>query len=206
MPRKVDNLLGLAILATVQERPMHRYEMATVIKERGKDHDMAVKWGSLYTVVQNLTRHGFLEVSGSERDGNRPERTIYAITDAGRAELRDWARDLVATPVEEQTLFIAGLSVLAALSPDEAVALLQLRSERLADLIAVRRAQLELDAETVQRLFLVEEEYRLTLLDAEAGWVRGLLTELTSGSFPELEAWRAFTDRLPALQGGTDTN
>ncbi len=88
MARKVSNMLGLAVLATVVERPMHPYEMATVIRERGKDQDMTLKWGSLYTVVQNLHRHGFIEVVESARHGGRPERTVYRITDAGRAVYR----------------------------------------------------------------------------------------------------------------------
>ena len=59
--RKVDNLMALAVLATVVQRPMHRYEIASLIRSRGKDQDMGVKWGSLYTVVQNLAKHGFLD-------------------------------------------------------------------------------------------------------------------------------------------------
>ncbi len=35
--RKVGHLLGLAVLATVIERPMHPYEMATLIRDRGED-------------------------------------------------------------------------------------------------------------------------------------------------------------------------
>ena len=63
--RKVDNLMALAVLATVVQQPMHRYEIASLIRARGKDQDMDVKWGSLYTVVQNLAKHGFLEVVGT---------------------------------------------------------------------------------------------------------------------------------------------
>ena len=51
--RKVANLMALAVLATIVQRPMHRYEMASVMRARGKDRDMDIKWGSLYTVVQN---------------------------------------------------------------------------------------------------------------------------------------------------------
>ena len=85
--RPVSNLLGLAVLGVLAQRPMHRYEIATTIREQGKDDDMAVKWGSLYTVVKNLERHGLVEAAGVDRDGARPERTTYRITDAGRAEM-----------------------------------------------------------------------------------------------------------------------
>jgi len=62
--RKVANLMALAVLATVVQRPMHRYEMASVMRARGKDRDMDIKWGSLYTVVQNLEKNGYLESIG----------------------------------------------------------------------------------------------------------------------------------------------
>ena len=106
---------------------MHPYEIASLLRARGKDDDMEIKWGSLYTVVRNLAKHGFIEVVDSRREGARPERTIYRITDAGRAELRDWTRELVATPQPEHPRFKAGLSVLAALTPDEAMAALRER-------------------------------------------------------------------------------
>lgn len=115
--RKVDNLLALAVLSVMVERPMHRYEIAQTLRDRGKERDMTIKWGSLYTVVQNMAKVGFLEVVGSEREGARPERVIYQITDAGRAEMADWTRELLSTPEPEQHRFVAGLSILAVLPP-----------------------------------------------------------------------------------------
>src|SRR5579863_4287273 len=109
--RKVGNLLALAVLSTVIERPMHPYEIASLLRARGKEDDMDIKWGSLYTVVRNLVKHGFLEVVDTERAGARPERTVYRITAAGRGELVDWARELVSTPQPEHPKFKAGLSV-----------------------------------------------------------------------------------------------
>ena len=77
--RKVANLLALAVLATVVTRPMHPYEIASVLRARSKDRDLEIKWGSLYRVVENLERHGFLAPVHSERQGGRPERTVYRI-------------------------------------------------------------------------------------------------------------------------------
>lgn len=188
--RKVGNLLGLAVLATVIQRPMHPYEMASLLRAQGKDEDMAIKWGSFYTVVRNLAKHGFLEVVGSTREGARPERTVYRITDAGRAELVDWARELISTPQPEYPRFKAGLSVLAVLSPEEATALLRGRLERLTRSNAALRESLAQHAREVPRLFLVEDEYELAVREAEAAWIASLLDELTSGTFPDLAAWR----------------
>lgn len=192
--RKVDNLLALAVLATVVERPMHRYEIASLIRARGKDQQMAVKWGSLYTVVQNLEKHGFLAIVGTSRQGARPERTVYRITEAGHRELEDWTRELIATPEPEPTRFVAGLSVQVVLPPAEVIALLQARLAALEQAIGARQAALAESSKTVPRLFLVEDEYALAMVDAEATWVRGLLGELTSGTFPDLADWQAYHD------------
>jgi DNA-binding PadR family transcriptional regulator len=192
--RRVANLLALAVLSALVERPMHPYEMATVLRERGKDRDMKIKWGSLYTVVQNLGRHGFITVTGVDRQGGRPERTVYEITDAGRAELADWVRELVGVPEREQPRFEAGLSVLGVLHPDEAVTLLRQRLDRLEGEIAEQRAELARVAREVPRLFLVEAEYDLAIRAAEATWLRGFLTELAAGAFPGVDEWRAHHD------------
>jgi DNA-binding PadR family transcriptional regulator len=188
--RKVGNLLALAVLSAVIERPMHPYEMASVLRERGKERDMNIKWGSLYTVVRNLEKYGLLQATESVRQGGRPERTIYRITDAGREELQDWIRELVSTPEREHLRFEAGLSVMVVLPPDEVTSLLQQRLGLLEAEIAGQREALAGFTREIPRLFLVEEEYDLAIREAEAAWVRSLLDELTTGSYPGLAQWR----------------
>jgi DNA-binding PadR family transcriptional regulator len=198
--RKVDNLMALAVLSTVSERPMHRYEMASLMRARGKDRDMDIKWGSLYTVVQNLEKHGLLETIGNTRQGARPERTIYRITPTGRQELLDWTRELIGSPAAENPKFAAGLSVWMLLAPDEITALLRGRLDKLETEVKDRRASLSGVGEEVPRLFLVEGEYALAMVKAEVAWVRALLEELSSGEYPDLDAWRSWhaTGKVPA--------
>jgi DNA-binding PadR family transcriptional regulator len=198
--RKVGNLLALAVLSTLTQRPMHPYEMASVLRTRNKDQDMKIKWGSLYTVVDNLHKHGLIAVTGNVRQGGRPERTVYGITDAGRAELRDWASELIADPEREQPRFAAGLSILSIVPPAVATELLGRRLAVLNRLIEGARTALAETAAQIPRLFLVENEYELAMREAEAVWVTGLLDELTSGTFPRLRDWREFheTGRYPA--------
>jgi DNA-binding PadR family transcriptional regulator len=198
--RKVGNLLALAVLSALAQRPMHPYEMATTLRGWGKDQDMEIKWGSLYTVVRNMDQHGMIAAVESVRDGRRPERTVYRITDSGRAELVNWAAELVSTPVHEHPRFRAGLSVLAVLHPDEAQRLLRLRLDLLEEAITAARDTLAEHIREIPRLFLVESEYDLAIQAAEAAWIRSLLAELTSGAYPGLETWRAFheTGEMPA--------
>lgn len=197
--RKVGNLQGLALLALLAERPMHPYEMASTLRERGMDKNLPIKWGSLYTLVGNLEKHGFIEVAGTTRQGQRPERTVYAITGAGREELTDWLRELIGVPEPEFPRFQAALAVLGLLAPDEAVGLLRSRLQRLDAENAGNQAALARLSQELPRIFLVEGEYALALRRAEAEWVRGLLAEIEDGSLPGVAGWRQFyqTGELP---------
>jgi DNA-binding PadR family transcriptional regulator len=198
--RKVANLMALAVLATVVQRPMHRYEMASLMRARGKDRDMDIKWGSLYTVVASLEKNRLLEAIEVTRQGARPERTVYQITDAGRDELVGWTRELIAEPEAEHTRFIAGLSVLAVLTPRDVMDLLRRRLGRLTETIDALTAQLRQASSDVPRLFLIEDEYRIAMTQAETDWTRSLLDELSAGTFPYLDAWRKFheTGEMPS--------
>jgi DNA-binding PadR family transcriptional regulator len=197
--RKVSNLLALVVLAMLAERPMHPYELASLMRTRGKDYSIKINWGSLYTVVQNLEKHGFVEVAATARQGGRPERTVYAITDAGRAELDDWLRELIAVPTREYPRFEAALSIMAVLAPDDVIELLDERAQALATQIAIETGALQEVSKDVPRLFLIEAEFHVAMLRAEADWVRGLRDELATGAMPGVEAWRKFheTGELP---------
>jgi DNA-binding PadR family transcriptional regulator len=188
--RKVSNLLALSLLNMLTQRPMYPYEMASTLREHGKDNAIKINWGSFYTVVQNLEKYGFIEAIEVAREGRQPERTTYQITDAGRDEVQDWLRELLSVPDREYSSFEAALGESAVLPPDELIGLLQQRLAALEE--ANDRVQAELATLVTQlpRLFLIESEYYLALRRAEQEWVRGLLKELTGGTFPNLDAWR----------------
>jgi len=192
--RKISNLLALSLLTLLTERPMYPYEMAATLRERGKDQAIKINWGSLYTVVQNMEKYGFIEAVEVVREGRQPERTTYQITDAGRAELKDWLRELLSVPEREYTKFEAALADSAVLPPDELTGLLQQRLDALEAANAGHQAQINALANQIPRLFLIESEYHLALRRAEAEWVRGLLKEFTDGTFPGIKEWQLYHD------------
>ncbi|MEU9238099.1 PadR family transcriptional regulator [Streptomyces sp. NPDC048385] len=197
--RKLSNPLALVVLTTLWQRPMHPYEIAQTMRRQGKDTSTRINYGSLYTVMQNLEKHGFVEVADVERRGNRPERTVYGITDAGREEMIHWLSDLMAVPAKEYPIFETALSLMGALPPDEVERLLEQRLSSLEVEVAGGRAVLEKLHETLPRLFVVEVEYHLHMLAAQAAWVRGFVREIQDGSLPGVEGWRRFheTGELP---------
>jgi DNA-binding PadR family transcriptional regulator len=178
--RKVSNLLALAVLSYLTQRPMHPYELSRTLREHGDSRSIKFNHGSLYMVVQQLAKAGFVAEQETSREGQRPERTVYAITDTGRAELRDWMRDLVEHPQHEYPQFVAALSLIAALPPSEVLPLLRRRLERLATQRDEIRALVDRTLATgVPPLFLVEEEFRLALLEAESAFVERFIAQTT---------------------------
>jgi DNA-binding PadR family transcriptional regulator len=197
--RKVGNLLALSLLSLLWQRPMYPYEMAQMLRARGKDRNFKINWGSLYTVVQNLERHGFIEAAVIDRDGRQPERTTYEITELGRAELRDWMHELLLNPDDERGGFVTALSEAGVLPPDEVIGLLGTRLARLDEANAARAGDLELWAERLPRVLLVETEYQHAMRVAQADWLRGLIAELTEGTISGIDGWRQLhqTGQIP---------
>ena len=69
-------------MALLYERPMHAYEMVTLMRERGKHESVRLRYSSLYSVVGALEREGLIVPRETVREGRRPERTVYEITGA----------------------------------------------------------------------------------------------------------------------------
>ena len=188
--RRVSNPLALAVLTLLEERPMHPYEMSTTLRERRKGESIRLNYGSLYSVVEALARHGLIEAQETIRDGRRPERTVYSITDAGRLEVTDWLSELVSTPEKEFTRFEAALSLLPALPIDDAVRLLRIRLDTLAMQAHTDRLMRESFHPDFPRIFVIESEFAAALRDAEIGYLRRLLEGIENATLTGVDMWR----------------
>ena len=191
--RKVGNLLALAVMSYLTMRPMHPYELGRTLRDNGDARSIKFNQGSLYMVIGQLAKAGYVTEVETTREGQRPERTVYALTDAGRAEFRDWPRDLVAEPKHEYPQFVAALSLIAALPPSEVLPLLRHRLDRLAG----QRTEIQgiIDgslASGVPALFLVEEEYRLAMLAAETSFVSDLIDRISHPEAGWIREWEQF--------------
>jgi DNA-binding PadR family transcriptional regulator len=191
--RKVGNLLALAVLSYLTQRPMHPYELSRTLRDNDDVRSIKFNHGSLYMVVGQLAREGFIAELETSREGQRPERTVYALTDAGRLELHDWLSELVEQPEHEYPHFVAALSMIAALPPGEVLTLLRHRLDRLTGQRAEIRGQIDRTvAGGVHPLFLVEEEYRLALLDADAAFTEQFIDQITHPATGWGRLWAQF--------------
>ncbi len=182
--------LGLIVLWLLSDEPMHVYRMQKLIEQRGKDRVVNVRArASLYQTIERLVRLGLVEVHQTVRTQSHPDRTVYAITEAGRDTARQWLREMLRTTGGEFPEFPAAMSEVAGLTPDDARRQLELRADSLAAQLADTEAQLAAQPD-LPRLFQLEEEYRRTVLAAELSWVRAVIEDLHEGRVTWNEPWR----------------
>jgi len=181
---------ALAVLVLLHEAPMHPYRMWQLIKLRGKDEVINVRQRtSLYQTIDRLLRADLIAVRETEREPRRPERTVYTLTDRGRATAVAWLRQMLADPVSQFPPFPAALAHLPLLSPDDARRQLQHRAAHLREELARLERQVHEHAGAVPRLFLIETEHQLTLLRAELEWVTSIVEDLSDGRLSWTEEW-----------------
>lgn len=175
--------LAIAVLALLEERPMHPYEMYQTLISRREDKLVKVRPGSLYHTVSRLADQELVRAEGVDRAGNRPERTTYRITARGRDALRNRIAEIVRRPVPEYPVFPVALGELHNLPKPDVLALLRERIGELeteladADMLIAWAEEHE-----VPRRYWIALPFLRATLAAEAAWVEEFVAELDSGA------------------------
>jgi DNA-binding PadR family transcriptional regulator len=199
--RPFSNPLALAILVLLYERPMHPYEMAATLRERRKESSIKLNYGSLYTVIEQLLREHFIAVREVLKEGKRPEKTVYELRSLGEAELIDWMRELVSSPVKEYPMFEAALSLLPVLPPEEVIDLLAIRLGLLDKTIEEFDEQERICREMkLPRLFSLESEYYKAVTLAEYEFSKDLLEDLKRDVGKLRSSWAEMRKQLLAAK------
>ncbi|NLE82226.1 MAG: PadR family transcriptional regulator [Rhodococcus sp.] len=179
--------LALTVLGLLGERPMHPYEMYQLAQFRRGDRLVKIRRGSLYHAVDRLERDAFVRIVGTDRDGKRPERTTYDITEAGRDALEAALREMLRSPINEYPRFPVALAEAHNLPVDVVVGLLRRRIDALtAEIEAVSETWKLADEANLPRIFRFGDEYLQVLARAERDWLMDLTEELASGKTPWL--------------------
>jgi len=177
--REERDLVALTVLAVLMVGPRHPYDVHRFVVETRKDFVTGVP-RSIYHAVGRLERAHLIEPIGSEQAGGRPERTVYALTDAGRAEVRHRVSALLSVPQADRTATIAALSYLGILEQEEALVALRARIAALDAQIASVSADLA-EAADVPEILLVEAEFDRAQLQSERGWFAAMTARLDGG-------------------------
>lgn len=186
MPDAVDRLtpLGLMVLALLREGDMHPYEMIRLMRMRHDDRLVTLTNGTIYHTVARLQKAGLVVEVGVDRDGNRPERTTYSVTDAGVGVALEWVRrELVA--IDRPAQFRIALAESHNLEADEVRERLGIRHDALAEYErALSEGYDKGRAKGVALQYLVEVERDLALVRADLIWSASLIERLGSDDLP----------------------
>jgi DNA-binding PadR family transcriptional regulator len=179
---ELSSTLALSVLELLDEEAMHPYEMASKMRARHHDEFIRLNFGTLYHTVEVLERNGWIHPVEREKEGRRPERTVYELTDSGREVLIRTLGELLRQPRREYPQFAGGLMFMHHLPAEEAAQHLNHRAAALDVVVAKFQTVLsELLNHGIARLHLIEVEHKIAMLDAERQWVRQLEREITEG-------------------------
>jgi len=176
------DLAALSVLALLTTGPRHPYDIHRFVVETRKDFVKGAP-RSIYHAVERLEKAHLIEPLGSEQDGGRPERTVFSLTEAGRADVRRRVALLLSSPRTDRTETVAALSFLGILGRESALAALWARVGALDAATQVLAADLSA-AEGVPEILLVEAEFERRMIEAERTWFDDLIVRLESGTLP----------------------
>lgn len=174
----------LVILGLLRKAPLYGYEIKQIIEEHMSDWT-SIAFGSIYFALDKMAEEGFVEKVSVEKEGKRPSRSVYQITQPGRAEfmrlLREGWQD-----VERQYYSLdVYLFFLDALPPEEILAFLRARQSVLKE--TLRHVESHRDEEmtnpeipTVARAIF---EHSIAHTRAELSWVTDVLEKMEKGAF-----------------------
>lgn len=185
MKDAVDRLtpLGLMLLALLREGDMHPYEMIRLMRMRRDDRLVAITNGTVYHTVGRLERAGFLAEVGVDRDGNRPERTTYTLTDAGAAAVSEWVRRELPR-IDRPTEFRVALAEAHNLDRDTALELLRERRAALADASQeLTEGHGRARAKGVPSQYLLEVDRDEAVTAAELAWLDAAIARVAHPDF-----------------------
>ncbi|MFG2005769.1 PadR family transcriptional regulator [Spirillospora sp. NPDC048911] len=174
--------LALIVLRMLHEQPMHPYELQQQIRIRAYDVAVKLTHGSLYNTVERLAATGLIEPMETSREGRRPERTVYMITEAGRDAASARLTELLARHVPEFPLIGAALAVITLLPPAEALIHLRTRAVVLESLVAAQQTAYDaLRKRGLERCRLLDGELHIAQLRTELEYVQGLVKDIAAG-------------------------
>lgn len=128
---------ALLLLGVLMNQSRHGYQINEFIENSLCDV-VTMKKPTAYALLDRLAADGFITVQ-LEQAGNRPQRKVYTITDAGRHLFDTLLRENLSTYEELALPDNIGLMYLKHLPPGEVITLLKARLQALDELIANKR-------------------------------------------------------------------
>jgi DNA-binding PadR family transcriptional regulator len=133
-------MIKLVILGLLMEGEKHPYEVQQIVNERGMKHYIKMAKGSLYYAFEQLEKKGCIEVIDVVRDTNRPDKTIYRITEKGEEEFQALLLKQFREPNHISKPIYAGLTFATSGNQQKLAAILDEKIKETANLLELMKA------------------------------------------------------------------
>jgi len=175
----------LVILGLLRDRPLYGYEIKHIIEEHMGDWT-SIAFGSIYFALGKLAEENFVEKVATEQEGNRPSRSVYQITEAGRAEFLRLLREVWREFERQYYAIDIGLAFMDALPLEEVKGYLHERVGQLAEVLKYLDTHLEeqMDRQEMPRSAVAVFDHSRAHLKAELDWTKDLLEKVERGEYP----------------------
>ncbi len=115
----------LLLLGLLLSHEMHGYQLNELL-QKNPSTPIALKKSNTYRLLNKMEEEGWVTHT-EEQEGNRPQRQIYTVTEAGKAAFYELLRENLAAPPSPEFPGVVGLDFLYMLPVEERVPLLKQR-------------------------------------------------------------------------------
>jgi DNA-binding PadR family transcriptional regulator len=163
----------LLVLGLLMTQSQHGYKINEFIENNlGRVSDM--KKATAYSILKRLNLKGYVDVT-IEQEGNRPPRQIYTITSSGEEQFKLLLRTTLSGLDNVTPSGDIGFMFIDHLSTQEAIELMELKLQKVEQLIASLSAVPRHGQRTGIDLSI---KHRITLLESEKAWLSDLIVEM----------------------------
>lgn len=177
----------LVVLGAVHQfQPVHGYFLRRELMTWHVDEWANIQPGSIYNALRSLEKDGYVEESGTESAGKRPERTTYRLTTEGEVEFFRLLRHTLWNVETFDTKPVMVLtSFMYALSRKEVIAALEHRVTEIDSRILSNTYQIDDVARSASTPPYVREIFELSIarLRGEQQWARELCERIRTGEY-----------------------
>lgn len=177
-----------ALLGLLSQRPRHGYELLQAFETMAGGREVwEVKPAQVYTTLARLEENGLVvEVDSGEGNG---ERRMYALTPAGRDELKSWFEQPVRSERQRDEFFIKLMLAMATGFADPRMVIYSQRSSLYQELHDLTERRMTLDPRRdLAHILLLDQA--IMHIEADLRWmdmIEARLDEMTRQPLPKPE-------------------
>jgi DNA-binding PadR family transcriptional regulator len=177
----------IALLGALSRRPMHGYDVKTTLAAWSMDWWADIQSGSIYAGLKKLEQDGLIEIVETSRNGNRPERRVFQITELGKREFVRMLREAWLSITRFSRPIDLAVSFYDVLGRGEIVELLEQRIVHLTGMAQLfDPAHIGTMASDAQEAVVIDlRDHELRLINAEIEWTKQLLERISSDVYPK---------------------